>query len=262
MSIADAEATVTVHRDVPFREQQGRQLHLDTYLPEIGTDRPAVVFVHGGAWIEGSKGQFSRYSVRLASMGYVGVSPNYRLADEASIPEMAADVRAAVRWTRANADELGVDPDRIALAGHSAGGHLAALAALAPDEDGPVNVQALAGFSGVYDFRTLPAVGPHVDVLGGTADDVPDRYREASPITHVTGGTPPTFLAHAIDDEVVPIEQTDAFYQILLGETQYVERFRADGGGHGFLYDDGQWYDRTFGRFREFLDAQLEAKSA
>ncbi|QSG05987.1 Alpha/beta superfamily hydrolase [Halapricum desulfuricans] len=236
---------------MPFRELGGRTLGLDTYRPAETDSNPAVVYVHGGAWRAGSKGQFSRYAVEFAGRGYVGVNPNYRLAPDATVPEMVADVLAGVRWSREHADSLGIDPDRIAIAGHSAGAHLAALAALAPGEFRPdgtddLSLAALAGFSGAYDVREdryEPLVG-----------DGPDAAERASPIAWVGADAPPTFLAHAVDDETVQIDETDAFYEELLSAGVPVDRFRADGGGHTFLYDDMGWYEKTVERLGAFLD--------
>lgn len=258
---------VVVEREMPFRELEDRTLRLDTYRPAETDSNPAVVYVHGGAWRAGSKGQFSRYAVEFADRGYVGVDPNYRLAPDANVSDMVSDVLAGVRWCHEHADSLGVDPDRIAIAGHSAGAHLAALAALAPDEflrdssastddsgtstvdDSALPIAALAGFSGVYDFREdryAPLVG-----------DGPNAAERASPITWVGADAPPSFLAHAVDDETVPIDETDALYEELLSAGVSVDRFRADGGGHVFLYDDMGWYEKTTERFASFLDRHL-----
>ncbi|MCU4716772.1 alpha/beta hydrolase [Halapricum hydrolyticum] len=246
---------VVVERDVPFRELDDRTLRLDTYRPAETASNPAVVYVHGGAWRAGSKGQFSRYAVEFADRGYVGVDPNYRLAPDANVPEMVADVLAGVRWCHEHADSLGVDPDRIAIAGHSAGAHLAALAALAPGEFDPEDttdspsLATLAGFSGVYDLREdryAPLVG-----------NGPDAAERASPITWVDADAPPTFLAHAADDETVPIDETDALYEELLSAGVSIDRFRADGGGHVFLYDDMGWYEKATERFASFLNRHL-----
>jgi len=241
---------VIVERDVPFREFADRTLRLDTYRPAETDSNPAVVYVHGGAWRAGSKGQFSRYAVEFADRGYVGINPDYRLAPDATMAEMVADVRAGIDWCRDHAESLGVDPDRIAIAGHSAGAHLAALAALAAPEftgdDSAPPIAALIAFSGVYDVRAekyAPLVG-----------DRSDAAARSSPVTWVDGDVPPTFLGHAVDDETVPIDETDAFYDALLSAGVEVDRFRADGGGHTFLYDDMGWYEETTERLGAFLD--------
>ena len=244
---------VIVERDVPFREFEDRTLELDTYRPAETDSNPAIVYVHGGAWRAGSKGQFRRCAIEFAERGYVGINPNYRLAPDATLAEMVADVRAGIDWCHEHAASLGVDTDRIAIAGHSAGAHLAALAALTPpeftDDDRSHSTAALIALSGVYDVRA--------EKYGPLVGDRPDAAAQSSPITWVDGDTPPTFLGHAIDDETVSIDETDTFYDALLSAGVDVDRFRADGGGHTFLYDDMGWYAETTERLAEFLDRHL-----
>ncbi len=262
-------------RDVPFRETPDGTLRLDLYRPVDADVRDvAVAFVHGGAWREGSKGVFGRYAVDAAAEGFVCATVDYRLAPEATFPAQIRDVTAAVGWLRDRPAEFGGGSDRVATAGHSAGAHLAALAAVAGDEpafvdaksdDGsdaargtPGRADAAVGMSGVYDF-TAPDGGysdpdEFVDLFGGRADELPDAYRDASPTTHVGPDAPPHLLFHGTDDELVPPSQTERYRDALLdagADAAYVE---VDGGGHSFLHSTahyGDTRDRLLGFLRD-----------
>lgn len=241
----DSGDRVLVDRGVAFDGPDGADLDADCYRRPDAADSPALVYVHGGAWTTGSNGQFARYCLRLASAGYVGVDTTYRLAPGVGIASMVADVRAAVRWTRENAADLGVDPDRIALVGHSAGAHLAALAAAVGDEP----IAAVVGFAGIYDARD-----PDDDAYRSLAREW--SLAECSPLLRAEAA-PPTLLAHAVDDDIVDVAETDRYYEALLDAGVAAERFRADGGGHVFLYDDTGPYQRCVDRVRGFLADHL-----
>ena len=119
---------VTVQRDVVYGKGGGRDLHLDLFVPkDKSAVRPGIVFIHGGGWSGGSRGQFQRQAAYLAGKGYVGACIEYRLSSEAKYPAAVEDCKCAVRWMRANAKRLHIDPKRIAVCGGSAGGHLASL---------------------------------------------------------------------------------------------------------------------------------------
>ncbi len=268
--MADAD-TVTVHRNRPFRDTPSRTLELDIWESgDADSDgRPAVLLLHGGAWREGTKGQFARYALDLASDGYVTVEPTYRLAGEETFPAQVTDVVAAVRWLRANAGSWGVDPDRIALAGHSAGAHLAVLAALTPGRwvdvettDPPgvqtvgASVAAVVGVSGVYEFRDQGDPEDFVAFLGGTEAECPDRYRAAAPVAHVRPDAPPTLLLHGDDDDVVPPRSSELLASALDDAGASVEYESYPGADHVFLHSSAHYAD-TLSRVREFLGAHL-----
>ena len=261
----ERDADVRVERDWTFRETPERSLALDVYRPADGPGDAVVAFVHGGAWREGSKGVFSRYATDAAAAGYVCATVDYRLSGEATFPAQIRDVVAAVRWLRSRTDESRVRSDRVATVGHSAGAHLAALAGVAggeaafvPDDaaDAFGRVDAVVGMSGVYDF-----VGPDagyadpdefVALFGGTADERPDAYRAASPVTHVDADAPPHLLFHGTADEVVPPAQTDRYRDALAAAGAAVERVGVDGGGHSFLHSTAHYGD-TRDRLLRFL---------
>jgi acetyl esterase/lipase len=194
-----------------------RRLLLDVLRPATGSpSRPAVLFVHGGGWHEGDRGAGMHpwLNPLLVSQGFVTASMTYRLSGEAHWPVPLHDVHAAVRWLRTHAGEYGADPDRIGIWGHSAGAHLAAMAALTAT--GQEQVQAVA-------LRACPADlrDEHLDSGNEVArlmgpDASLDTLTAASPICNVHPAAPPFLLAHGTHDEIVPIAQSLAFRDALV----------------------------------------------
>jgi acetyl esterase/lipase len=254
---------------IVFGTGGGRELSADLYLPSepAGSALPAVVYVHGGAWSGGSRAQFSRHAIAMALRGYAGLCIEYRLSDKASYPGPVQDVNCAVRFLRAFADDLGIDAGRIAVAGGSAGGHLAAMVATTcrmrrlegtgGHGDFSSDVQALVGFNPVLDVREMTEVPAVVDFLGGSPRDVGQEvYEDASPICHVSKGTPPTLLLHGTADSTVPYQQSVRFCEAVRKAGGHAELFTAEGAEHGFFNSD-PWFEPTLARMVEFLLQQL-----
>ena len=195
---------------------------LDVYLPreEATAPRPAIVHIHGGGWVIGSrKEQGVPLLGHLAANGWVGFNVDYKLSPRATWPEHLDDVRAAVEWVREHADEYGVDPSFIAVTGGSAGGHLTAMAGLTIP-----GLAAAVPFYGVYDL--LDERGRHVPMLQHVLERLvfkvrrredPQAYRDASPIERVHPGAPPFFVIHGESDSLVPVEEARLFVERLRG---------------------------------------------
>ena len=206
------------------------------YLPSSpapAAGRPAVILVHGGGWRSGDRGWWAAQGRRLAARGWVAFSVDYRLAPAHTFPAAVEDVRAAVRWVRAHADDYGVDPDRIALLGGSAGGNLALLAATtgAP-------VVGAAAWSPPTDLRTLRAgtIGRLVaGYLACRPAACPARARAASPAAHLDRRDPPLLVANATD-EIVPLTQATA-----LARSGRVELHVLPGSRHSAEYGAAIW---------------------
>lgn len=194
-------------------------------VPGVAPDRRcAVIQIHGGAWAIGAPAMLARRSAELANHGFTAVAVEYRLTGEAPWPAQLHDVKRAIRHVRANAEALGVDPDRIVLQGHSAGAHLALMAAGTADDpawDPPATeadphagvssaVAAVVAFYPPTDLRTSPSAGR---LLGEGYD--PAVAAAASPITHVGSGFPPTLLLHGLDDAMVPPASSQAMHDAL-----------------------------------------------
>lgn len=217
--------------------------------------RPAVVFFFGGGWWNGSVARFSRQAEYLAERGLVAVRADYRVASKNHTEPDAAveDARTALRWVRSHAKELGVDPNRIAAAGGSSGGHLAACTAQCPvpaaaGEDTSVSPRpnALLLFNPVLDYAVLAQRFPYYPAL--MRDTV--LQRRISPIAHVTRGDPPTLLLFGTADSLLIIGHS--YIQRMQAAGVRVELYAADGVGHGF-FNLSPWYERTLYRADEFL---------
>ena len=225
---------VEVLRDIPYTEG-GRKAHLDIRRPkgvELA-DAPVLIQVHGGGWTIGNKEQQGILLMnRMAELGWVCVSVNYRLAPKYKFPTQIVDVKRAISWVHSTIKEYGGDPSYIAITGGSAGGHLAALAALTPGlaayqpgfEEADTSVSACVPFYGVYDLGGITQeraandmrdrfLGPRV--FGKDPKTHLDEFVQASPLAHVTEHTPDFFIIHGTNDTVVSVKQARAFVKAL-----------------------------------------------
>lgn len=225
--------------DVQYDPRWGRTT-LDLYLPEEGDSRPTVMLIHGGGWRMGDKRAMRPMAQRLARSGWVVASVNYHLVPEGEFPRNFQDVACALAFLQDHSDVWGIDPKRIALSGYSAGGHLSALLgvawddpAIAPDCESGVPSAPAAVFpgAGIYDFR-----GKDHDVveemLGGSEEEYPERYRQASPILHVRPGLPPFLLITGSADWFVGIDGTREMGEALRAEGNQAEVLTLAGSGH------------------------------
>lgn len=228
---------------VEYQRVDGLSLTLDLYLPQDGKkNRPAVVWLHGGGFSGGKPSQFQPQSESLASFGVVCASVRYRLTGEAPFPACIEDAKAAVRFFRANAEKFGVDPNRIAVGGGSAGGHLAAMVGLTPGEfegQGP-NLQTssradlLILYNPALDLRELGKAAERSKRAGDRRPGAADLARW-SPITHVSANAPPTLILHGDQDTTVPYRQAVSFRDALAAQGVKVELFTAEGKGHSWF---------------------------
>jgi len=215
-------------KDIEYGKVGDRALLLDLYAPEkIEKPVPGLIFIHGGGWESGNRSDYQNYTGRYAKRGYVVATISYRFSGEAPFPGCVQDAKCAVRWMRANAAELKVDPDRIAVIGGSAGGYLSLMVGYTAGDkrvEGTGGhqgvssaVQAVVDLYGPTDFDTpIGRASDTVrDFLGKRFEDDPELYRFASPINHVDAKDPPTFVLQGSIDSTVPVEQSDMLVEKL-----------------------------------------------
>jgi acetyl esterase/lipase len=215
-------------RGIRFARGSGRDLHLDVFRRRDLPERcPVILYIHGGAWMISSRDEQGLPLMHeMAARGWTGVNADYRLSPWATFPDHIIDVKRAIAWIREHADEIGADPNFIAIAGGSAGGHLAALAALTPNdpefqpgfEEADTTVQACVPFYGIYDFldEDHPAGDHFTDmltrhVLKASPQDDPAVYKMASPIEHINPDAPPFFIVHGSFDTLAPSATAERF---------------------------------------------------
>jgi acetyl esterase/lipase len=236
------DAAIAVEKDVVFGKGGDMDLRCDLYRPVPGTEkRMATIHLHGGGFTGGSKDALAERIRPFAVRGYLAIAAQYRLAGQAKWPSQIEDVKAAVRWTRANAKSLGIDPQRIAIVGYSAGGHLALMAAGTQSRSelegrggngGPgAQVAACAAYYAVTELS--PGRDGTASVLLPNGSDAA-AHRAASPTTYVTKGFPPTVLFHGVADTTVPIESSQRFMQLLRDAGVTTELHTFAGAPHAF----------------------------
>ena len=205
---------ITADLNVVFDKCDDYELKLNIFKPtKSATTLPLVVMVHGGCWIDGGRADYNYYGVKLAEAGYAAVTVDYRVADQAPYPAAVDDVRSAIQWLKERAEAYNIDPDRIALLGGSAGGHLVELigysadtsTAQHPEGPGP-KLKAVVAFYGWSDL-TDPTVRDfywNEAFLGKKYADAPELYKEVSPTTHVSEQSPQPYSFKAQSTPLFP----------------------------------------------------------
>lgn len=227
----------------------------DLYQPRTSAPAPAVLLIHGGGWTgKDGRWQMNPIARKLVKRGYVVLNVTYRLAPEWIYPAPVEDLQQAVKWMRANAAEHGIDPQRIAAFGYSAGGYLAVLTGLI---EGPENsrIKAIVA-GGAPSDMTFYSGGTLVpQFLGGSLRDIPLRFHEASPVNYVTRRSPPMFIYHSKADELVRPDHAEAMIAALEANGVHHEVHWMHGRGHvGSFLLPGRSVDAAM----DFLDQQMK----
>ena len=245
---------VEVLKDIAYDADHGKRGLLDVYRPRDGVEKaPVLLQVHGGGWTVGDKEhQGIPLMLHMAARGWVCVAINYRLSPRDAFPAHLVDVKRAIAWVREHGASYGADPSFLALTGGSAGGHLAALAALTPNdpeyqpgfEHVDTTVQAAAPHYGVYDFAGVIGtkrseqmrdlfLGPRVLFKDPGAELA--EFEKASPLTRVNADAPPFLVIHGSTDSLVEVAQARAFVEALRGVSrQPVAYAELPGTQHAF----------------------------
>jgi pectinesterase len=240
-----------IRKDVEYSRGGDESLRLDVCVPDGSGPFPAVVLVHGGGWSSGDKTSgVDPLFAPLSSAGVAWFSINYRLAPKNGYPAAVEDVEAAIRWLKAHAAEFKIDPERLALVGESAGGHLVAMAVVRAQED--TRVAAAVPFYAPVDLTSdterRGGLSLSLRALFGRSYEVDEQaaqlLREASPINYVHAGLPPFLLVHGTADMSVPYSQSVQLQAKLRAAGVSCDLITIDDGVHGMR----QWetIDRSY----------------
>lgn len=224
-----SQAEIDFRPEVEYGTGGGKKLRLHLALPKSGEERrPGLLFIHGGGWAAGSRDDLKNQIQYAARHGYVAVSVGYRLAPQDPFPAQIEDVKCAVRWLRAHAEEFKLDPDRLGAIGFSAGAHLAMMLGVMDKGDGlegeggwadqPSKVQAVVAYFGPTNFDVeLPPVSRGIvkHFIGFERSERLDLYKQASPISYVNKGDAPMLLYQGTEDVLVPYDQAWMMAQAL-----------------------------------------------
>lgn len=236
---------VSIETGVVVGRGGDRELRADVFTPPPGTGNGAgILLIHGGGWVQGDRSQLRGYGILLGRIGYTCVACEYRLAPTDRWPAQIHDVKAALRWMRANAGALGIDPEKIAVSGNSAGGHLSLITAGTPNlpafegEGGnagvPTHVAACVAFyAPALLYTPRRALPEQLNFLFGRGYSE-ETAKDASPITHVSAEFPPTCLITGTKDELVPYEASVRMFEALLAAGAKAELHAYEGLPHGF----------------------------
>jgi beta-xylosidase/acetyl esterase/lipase len=258
---ADAPAPVQVREDIVYARRGELPLALDLYLPAAGAaPAPLVLLVHGGGWASGERSNMAPLAARLAARGYAAATVSYRLSGQARYPAAIDDVKDALDWLRMQAPGLGLDPARVAIAGGSAGGQIAALVGMTrPDAvRAVINIDGLSDFTSelARRFEDDPAKRPSAAGawFGGRYAEQPALWRDASPLTHAGKDSPPVqFIVGAAPRFS---SGRDALAATLASHGIPTDTVALDGAPHSFwLFDP--WLAPTVDAMDRFLGKTL-----
>lgn len=266
-------AGVKAERDLEYVPGGHERQKLDLYVPEAANGAlPLVIWIHGGAWKQGSKDRCP--AQWLATKGFVVASVNYRLSQHAPFPAQIEDCKASIRWLRANAKNHHIDPAHVGVWGASAGGHLVALLGTSGgvkelegnhgNLDQSSKVQAVVDWFGPADFKPIAERDGNPNstigqLLGGAPKEHMDKAILASPVTHVTRNAPPFLIMHGDKDNLVNFHQSELLEEALKKAGVEVTLVKLEGAGHG-----GPQFstDESKKRIEEFFAKHLKEATA
>jgi len=230
-------------KNIEYKNIGGKSLQLDMYIPDgLNKPVPLLVLIHGGAWRSGKRSDYLVYLVDFAKRGYITASVSYRLLADSCYPACVEDLRDALKWLVKSAGVYGYDPDRIALIGGSAGGHLAMLTGYGwhkpgdEERDGVTqHIKAVIDFYGPYDMATRYARNHRFvkTFITHPYDETPALYLQSSPKFYLGSNAPPTLIFHGTADRLVPVSQSDSLARRLEKLKVPFDYCRIPGWPHG-----------------------------
>jgi acetyl esterase/lipase len=265
---SDLGSRYWVQPDIVYHTASGHALALDVYYQhDSKTPGPTLVYIHGGGWIFGDKATAVLQFVPYLEMGWTVVSVEYRMASTSQAPAAVEDCRCALRWVLRNTTQYNIDPRRIVLSGHSAGGHLALTTGMLPAGTGLDNqcygdeelkVAAIVNWYGITDVADLlhgANLKNYALMWLGSQANADEVARRVSPLSYVRENLPPILTIHGDKDDVVPYGHAVRLHKALDQARVRNRLMTIAGGGHGGFNEDE--FARSFAAIREFL-AELE----
>lgn len=265
-SPATQSGQIKPDRIVPYKTVGNVTLKLHVFEPaglKTNDHRPAIVFFFGGGWAGGDAKQFYQQARALAEQGMVAFSADYRVSsrNKTTPLECVKDAKSAIRWVRAHAAELGVDPNRIVAAGGSAGGHIAACTGVIEgQEEAGENLKVSSVPNAMILFN--PVLDTTKETGFGSGRFAPELQQALSPCQNVRKGLPPALVFHGKADKTVPFEQAERFTRLMQAAGNDCVLVPFEGKDHGFFNgkffrpkSDGKDYELTMKRAIEFLTA-------
>jgi acetyl esterase/lipase len=267
---AEEKAEIEAKKDVTYATVGDTKLQLDLYSPK-GLDHPvpAIVVIHGGGWMAGKRQDMASLAERLAEHGFVAATISYRFAPKHRFPAQIEDAKAAVRYLRANAKELNIDPNKIGATGGSAGGHMAMMLGLMDSADGmegdggnpeqPSKVQCVVNFVGPVNLVRESYTPAQTQILtawvGGDPKEKQDAVKAGSPFTYISKGDAPMLCFFGTKDPLVSHDQAMVIADALTKAEVPGRVEMLLGAGHGW---GGEEMERTIEATLEFFDEHLK----
>lgn len=289
IDIEDVVPEIGLHQNVTFAQYftwPESRLQMDIFRPAVKGKVPAVIFAPGGWWLTAPKVAGTQICYQLAQAGFVAASIEYRTIGTVNYVESIGDVKAAIRYLRANADKFNIDKNKIAVIGMSAGGYLATMVGVTSDVakfdfgdnlDQSSSVQAVVDIFGPTDLTKIAADYPkakqdmyyspgappalfvngvpcYKDSKGGSLLDTPETARDSNPITYIGKNTPPFLIMHGNADTTVSPSQSKILYDALIKNGVDVDYYVLNGGEHNAAHF---YQPKAFGIIVDFLNRTL-----
>lgn len=255
-SVGQMSMVIEPTRSVVYKKVSGLDLVLHIFEPEgfkVTDKRPCFLIIHGGGWSGMEPRRMFPFAEHCAKLGMVGISVQYRLSSkhtDFTVFDCVKDARSSMRYVRAHAAELGIDPQKIIASGGSAGGHLAAATALFDGVNEDTDDLKVSPVPNAL-VLLFPVIDTSTEGYGNAK--IGARWQEISPLHHVRSGVPPTILFHGTADTATPFKGAKAFHEAMLKAGNRCELDVNEGGVHGYLMRTRELFDDTMRKTEVFL---------